>query len=162
MEFAYEADASGRYRPIVGVLFCRDGQPLNPKGLPVKCLLDTGALNTMVRWEMADFFGIELSGAEDHEDIRVGGATRTGIKVVRLTLEVQGPHGDGVLTTPEMPVLFVKGELPTAGLLGASAFMSMVTVFREYEAKVNIRHAMDFCSDECPHSNGAHPRYHPL
>lgn len=158
MEFPYETDVRGWYRPIAGVLFYRDGVLLNAKELPVKCLLDTGALNTMVRWETADLLGIDLSDAEDHPHIiKVGGEPRQGIKVVHLSMEIPAPAGDEPLAIPETPVLFVKGELPTAGLLGASALRTLVTVFREYEAKVNVRHATDFYADDCPHFNGQYP-----
>ena len=157
MEFPYEPDAKGDYRPIIGILFYRGGTLLNTLGLPIKCLVDTGALHTMLCWEVADLFGVDLSDAEDHPDLRVGGERRTGIKVLHLSMEIPSANGHAPLAVPDTPILFVKGELPTAGLLGSTALRPLVTVFREYEAVLNIRPALDFRSEICPHYNGVHP-----
>lgn len=155
MEFNYEADVRGDLRPVAGVLFYQGASLLNPLDAPVKCLLDTGARHTFLRWEMADAFGLDLDNAEDHPDLKLGGETRTGIKVVHLELEISDGPGNKLLPVPSTPVLFIKGELPHAGLLGASALRCLVVVFREYEGTVNVRPARDFM--DSPHATGAYP-----
>ena len=74
-----------------------------------------------------------------------------------MDLELRSDDGKDVLLVTEVPVVFVRGDLCVAGILGQTALQSLVAVFREYEAKLNVRDALDFQAPQCPHCDGRHP-----
>ena len=111
MEFDFENDARGHPRPLVTTSFYRNGHLVSPPGVPLKCLVDTGASQTFLPWETADGFGIDLDGEDDFpHEVMLAGDSRDDCKVVPLDVHLVGEDGS-TISVPDVPVVFIKADL---------------------------------------------------
>ena len=96
-----------RPRPVFSS-FYRNGHLVSPSGVPLKCLVDTGASQTFLPWETAEGFGIDLDGEDDFPlEVMLAGDSRDDCKVVPLDVHLVGEDGS-TISVPDVPVVFIK------------------------------------------------------